>query len=162
MFNAIVTATSMLFLTLLSTSAFAVRISETFEVSVSIPSARFYVIPADPDWIHLEQHLPWNVGSEELGALRKHFDVKNDSGAIAARLSFEPYLSNGRDSDDIPLVVSFNSKRLTVDAEEVISETDGKAGKRVNLEIAAVKPLNGFKPGEYYGSVHLVFEAIAP
>jgi hypothetical protein len=162
MFKSIVAATSMLFLTLLSTSAFAIRISETFEVSVTIPSARFYVIPTDSDWIHLEQRLPWNPGSEELGSLRKHFDVKNDSGAIAARLSFEPHLSNGRDSDNIPLVVSFNSKRLTVDADEVISEVDGKAGKRVNLEIVPVKPVDGYKPGEYYGSVHLVFEAIAP
>lgn len=166
MFKAIVTATSMLFLTLLSTCVFAIRISETFEVSVSIPSPRFYVIPADPDWIHLEQRLPWNSVTETLSPLRKHFDVKNDSGAIAARLSFEPYLSNGRETDDIPdvipLVVTFNQKRLSLDAHEVISETDGKAGKRVNLEIAAVKPVGGYKPGEYYGSVHLVFEAIAP
>lgn len=162
MFKAIVTVTSMVFLTLLSTCAFAVRVSEKFEVSVSIPSARFYVIPSDPDWMHLEQRLPWNPVSEELGALRKHFDVKNDSGAIAARLSFEPYLSNGKGTDNIPLAVSFNSRRLTVSADEVVSEIDGKAGKRVNLEIAAVKPDGGFKPGEYYGSVHLVFEAVAP
>lgn len=162
MFKAIITATSVAFLTLLSTCAFAIRISETFDVSVSIPSPRFYVIPTDPDWIHLEQRLPWNPVTETLSPLRKHFDVKNDTGAITARLSFEPYLSNGKDSDHIPLTVTFNQKRLTLDADEVVSELDGKAGKRVNLEIAALKPDDGFKPGDYYGSVHLVFEAIAP
>ena len=162
MFKAVITATSVALLTLVSTDAFATRVSETFEVSVSIPTAKFYVVPAEPDWIHLEQRLPWNPVSKELSPLRKHFDVKNESGAIAARLSFEPYLSNGKDSDNIPLVVTFNRKRLVLETGEVISESDGKAGKRVNLEIAAIKPHDGFKPGEYYGSVHMVFEAVAP
>lgn len=162
MVKAIINATLMLFMTSVSTGALAIRISETFEVSVSIPTAAFYVIPSDPDWMHLEQRLHWNSVTEELSPIRKHFDVKNENGAIAARLSFEPYLSNGRDTDNIPLVVSFNSKRLTVDAHEAVSEIDGKSGKRVNLEIAAVKPGEGFKPGEYRGNVHLVFEAIAP
>lgn len=162
MIKSIVILTSTVFLAVLSNFALAIKLSETFEVSVSIPSAGFYVIPSDPDWIHREQRLPWNHMSQELEPLRKQFDVKNESGAISARLSFEPYLSNGRESDNIPLVVMFNRKRLTLEADEVITQTDGKAGKRVNLEIAAVTPQAGYSPGEYYGNVHLVFEAVAP
>ncbi|MNP44558.1 hypothetical protein D3C76_1384230 [compost metagenome] len=77
-------------------------------------------------------------------------------------MSEEPYLSNGRDVDNIVLDVTFNRIKLTVDNAEVISELDGKAGKRVELVIAAVKPDVGYKSGEYYGSVHMIFEAIAP
>lgn len=162
MFKTISTVTSMMMLTLASPSVYAIRVSETFDVSVTIPTAAFHVIPTDPDWIHLEQRLNWNPVTSELSPLRKQFDVKNENGAISARLFFEPYLSNGRDTDNIPLIVKFNNKRLTLDPDEVISEMDGRTGKRVGLEIAAVKPGDGYKPGDYYGSVHMIFEAIAP
>jgi len=157
-----ITVTSMVCLTLVSVYAFAIVERETFEVSVTIPVAEFYVLPVDPGWIGHEQKLPWDLTTEELGSLRKHFDVKNANGAIAARLSEEPYLSNGRDVDNIVLDVTFNRIKLTVDNAEVISELDGKAGKRVELVIAAIKPDVGYKSGEYYGSVHMIFEAIAP
>lgn len=162
MIKAMKKVTATLLLTLVSSGAFALRISETFDVSVTLPSAAFHVIPADPGWIHLEQRLNWNPNTSELSRLRKQFDVKNENGAISARLSFEPYLNNGRDIDDIPLIVTFNDKRLTLDAQEVISEVDGRTGKRVALEIAAVKPGTGYRPGDYYGSVHMLFEAIVP
>ncbi|AWY42993.1 adhesin [Pseudomonas putida] len=162
MFKLITTAVPIVMLALTSTCAFAIRISETFDVAVTIPTAAFHVIPTDPDWIHREQRLNWNPVTSELSPLRKQFDVKNENGSISARLYFEPYLSNGRDTDDIPLVVTFNNKRLTLDPDEVISELDGKAGKRVGLEIAAIKPVDGYKAGDYYGSVHMIFEAVAP
>ncbi|WP_160106726.1 CS1 type fimbrial major subunit [Pseudomonas izuensis] len=162
MFKVILTTISMMMLALTSTCAFAIRISETFDVSVTIPTAAFHVIPSDPDWIHLEQRLNWNPVTSELSSLRKQFDVKNENGAISARLHFEPYLSNGRETDDIPLIVKFNNKRLTLDPDEVVSEVEGRAGKRVGLEIAAVKPGDGYKAGDYYGNVHMIFEAIAP
>jgi hypothetical protein len=131
-------------------------------VSVTIPTAEFYVLPVDPDWIGREQKLNWNLTAEELSTLRKYFDVKNSNGAITARLSEEPYISNGRESDNIALDVQFNEVKLTVNEAEVISQADGKAGKRVELVIAAVKPDDGYKTGEYYGSVNMIFEAIAP
>lgn len=162
MIKAIKAATSALVLTLASTSAFAIRFSESFDVSVTLPTSAFHVIPADPDWIHREQRLHWNPMTSSLSVLRKQFDVKNENGAISARLSFDPYLSNGRDSDDIALNVTFNDKRLTLDAQEVITEAEGRAGKRAALEVAAVKPPAGYRPGNYYGSVHMLFEAIVP
>jgi hypothetical protein len=158
----LITLTSMVLGTLTSACALAIVERQTFEVSVTVPNAEFYVIPVDPGWIGREQKLHWNLTSEELNPLRKHFDVRNSNGAIAARLSVEPYLSNGRDGDNIALAVRFNRTRLTVDNTEVISQLDGKTGKRVELEIAAVKPDDGYKPGDYHGSVHVIFEAIAP
>jgi hypothetical protein len=162
MFKKLTIITSMVLLTLASVCAFAIAERETFEVSVTIPTPEFYVLPVDPGWIGREQTLSWNLTTLELSALRKSFDVKNSHGGITARLSAEPYLSNGRDSDNIALDVRFNKVKLAVDNAQVISEIDGKAGRRVWLEIAAVKPGGGYKPGEYYGSVHMIFEAIAP
>ena len=88
--------------------------------------------------------------------------IRDSNGGISARISTEPYLSNGRDSDNIPLIVTFNRKRLTVNSEEVVSELDGRLGERVGLEVAAIEVPDGYKPGSYYGSVHMIFEALAP
>jgi hypothetical protein len=162
MFRKMTAMTLSVFLLLSSLYAFAISERETFEVSVTIPSADFYVLPVDPEWLGREQKLDWIRSSGELSRLRKSFDVKNSNGGIVARLLTEPYLSNGRDVDNIALDVSFNRTKLTVDNAEVVSQADGKAGRRVDLEIAAVKPRDGYKSGEYYGSVHMIFEAIAP
>ena len=35
-------------------------------------------------------------------------------------------------------------------------------GKRVLLDISAVEPPDGFTPGDYYGSVELLFDAVRP
>ena len=40
---------------LMSAQALAAREEHTFEVSVNIPTRAFYVIPAETNWIHLEQ-----------------------------------------------------------------------------------------------------------
>ncbi|MNO77239.1 hypothetical protein D3C76_683400 [compost metagenome] len=162
MFRNLTAMTLSVFLLLNSIYVFAITERETFEVSVSIPTAEFYVLPVDHEWLGREQKLDWNPTTEELSRLRKSFDVKNSNGGIVARLSTEPYLSNDRESDNIVLDVSFNRTKLTLDNAEVVSEVDGKTGRRVWLEIAAVKPQEGYKPGEYYGSVHMIFEAIAP
>ncbi|WP_268946205.1 hypothetical protein [Pseudomonas gessardii] len=39
---------------------------------------------------------------------------------------------------------------------------EARAGKRVLLEIAAVEPPDGYVPGDYFGSVHLIFDALLP
>jgi hypothetical protein len=150
-------------LMLASPSLLAITERETFEVSVTIPTAEFFVLPSESDWIHLEQALPFNPQSGQFTPLRKHFDVKNSNGGIAARIVVEPYLSNGHDSDNIPLLVTFNHRRLTVNADLVVSELDARPGKRVGLEVAAAQaPEGGYRPGSYYGSVHMIFEALAP
>lgn len=151
-------------LTLISASAYAAREERTFEVSVDIPTLGFYVIPAESNWIHLEQQLVWNRATSTLGGLRKNFDVKHDTSAINARLESEPYLSNGRDEQNIYLRVSFNGKELSHDpqAREVVTAFEAQAGGRFPLEIQPLIPAGGYKPGTYYGTVHLVFLAAAP
>lgn len=147
-----------------STSAFAAREVHEFEVFVTIPTPAFYVIPADPGWIHREQQLPWNLVTSTLGGLRKHFDVKNEFGPIEAKLEGRPYLSNGTDAHDIGLRVLFNGRSLSeAQYSEVVSMNDAATGKRVLLEILPVPPVDGvYKPGNYFGSVNMIFNAVMP
>lgn len=147
-----------------STLAFAAREMRQFEVFVTIPSQAFYVIPSDPNWIHREQQLPWNLTASTLGGLRKYFDVKNEGGPIEARLEGRSYLSNGTDAHDIGLRVLFNGKELSeLESREVVSLTDAAPGQRVLLEIVPMPPADGvYKPGSYFGSVNMIFNAVLP
>jgi hypothetical protein len=151
-------------LMLSSAPAFAAREEHRFEVSVDIPTLGFYVIPAESDWIHREQTLPWDVSNSRLGRLRKNFDVRHDAGAIEARLESEPYLSNGRDEQNISLRVNFNGRLLSHEPQpQVVVPADyARTGGRFPLEISPRTPAGGFKPGTYRGNVHLIFSAAAP
>ena len=98
-----------------------------------------------------------------MSALRKAFDVKNSSGAIAARLtdSAGAYLSSGNGM--VPLEVRFNNMELSTTAnQEVVSATEAAAGKRVDLTIATVYTGSAIPPGEYTGIVNMTFDAVAP
>ncbi|MNV97276.1 hypothetical protein D3C71_1923770 [compost metagenome] len=116
------------------------------------------------DWIHREQVLPWNIHTKSLEGLRKNFDVRHDTSAIEARLETEPYLSNGRDDQNIYLRVSFNGRELSHDPRprEVVSADQAMAGGRFALEIQPKVPAGGYKPGQYFGNVQLIFTAAAP
>ncbi|WP_448632201.1 MULTISPECIES: CS1 type fimbrial major subunit [Pseudomonas fluorescens group] len=133
---------------------------ETFELYVTIPTADFYVLPLDPQLVQREQRLPFSTITSDLSPLRAVYEVKNSNGSIGARLGEEAYLSNGRDRID--LRVRFNGVELTLDSTQVVSATEARPGRQVPLEIAAIKPDDDYKPGDYYGTVHMVFDATAP
>lgn len=159
------TVMPMLAATLLASSwAYAAREVRTFEVFVTIPTLAFYVIPSDPGWVHLEQRLPWNLTTSTLGSLRKYFDVKNEAGSIEAKLEGRPYLSNGTDAHDIGLRVLFNGVLLSeLDNREVLPMSEAALGKRLLLEVVPFPPVDGvYKPGNYFGSVNLIFNAVLP
>jgi len=150
-------------LTLFSAESFAAREEHRFEVSVDIPTLGFYVIPAETDWIHRAQILPWNISTKSLGGMRKHFDLRHDTSAIEARLENVAFLSNGREEQNIYLRVSFADTVLTHETpRQVVSAEQARAGGRFALEIQPITPADGYKPGNYYGNVHLIFNAAAP
>lgn len=141
-------------------SAWAIEERHVFEVSVTIPVHEAYVLPSEPDWMGHDQVLTWNLVSAQLSRLRKNFDVKNLSGGVAARLGAEAYLFDGRNRID--LRVLFNLVPLTLDSTEVVKAAEAQVGRRAELEVAAIEPVGGYKPGEYYGTVHIVFDFLAP
>ncbi|KJH84561.1 adhesin major subunit pilin [Pseudomonas fluorescens] len=142
-------------------SAWAAVERETFEVYVTIPSADFFVLPLDPQLVQREQRLPFSTITGELSPLRAIYEVKNSNGSIDARLAEEAYLSNGRERID--LQVRFNNVPLTLDSTPVVSASEARPGRQVPLEIAAVRSAGeNYVPGDYYGTVHMVFDAVAP
>lgn len=149
---------------MMSCEVWAAREEHTFEVSVSVPTPAFYIVPADQGWIHREQPLLWDHNKSSLGSVRKYFDVRHNTSAIEARLDSQPYLSNGRPDEDIGLQVSFNGVVLRADIvpQEVVSAADAAVGTRVLLEIDPLKPAGGYRPGEYRGNVMLMFNAKTP
>lgn len=144
----------------LSAHAWAIREVQVFDVSVTIPTSDFYVLPIKPGFLEREQEMAWNLVARTLSPLREHFDVKNSAGGIAARLGQEPSLSNGQRS--IVLNVTFNGQVLSLDETLVVPATEARAGKRVLLEIAAAQPEGGYVAGDYFGSVQLMFDAVRP
>lgn len=136
---------------------FAAREEQTFEVFVDIPTYWLFVIPVDPRFLEQEQLMSWDVMTESLRPIRTEFDVVSARGTVTARLGYEPVLSNGRDL--IALDVTFNQQRLNLSDTPVVVASDSWPGKRVQLLIEAVKPATGFKPGQYYGSVQIIFDA---
>lgn len=149
---------------LTTTVTWAAREEHVFEVSLTVPSRPFYVIPAESDWIHRPQRLEWHHATSTLGSVRKNFDVRHDTSAIEARLETIPYLSNGKSGEDIELRVTFNGVILSAERppRQVVSQEEAAAGKRVLLEIDPVEPAGGYRPGDYSGNVLLLFNAQAP
>lgn len=147
-------------LTLTAGHALSFQERHSFDVSVTIPVHEAYVLPSETDWMGQEQQLAWNLATAQLGSLRKNFDVKNLNGGVAARLGAEPYLFSGRDRID--LQVLFNRVPLTLDATEVVNADEARAGRRALLDIAAIEPVGGYQGGDYYGTVHIVFDFLAP
>jgi hypothetical protein len=146
-----------------SSSVNAAREVHEFQVSLDVPKPIFYVLPVELDWIQHSQYLEWNIIHSTLGSLRKEFDVRNNSGAITAELVGKPVLSNGIPGQEIALSVTFNGASLSeLTKVEAVSATDANVGRRVLLDISPVKPPHGYLPGSYYGSVNLLFNAVAP
>lgn len=148
-------------LVLLSFSAIAAREEAVFHVSVKVPTSDFFVLPLNPGFLEREQVMDYNLVTGRLSPLREPFDVKNVLGGINARLGFAPVLSNG--TDLIALEVTFNGHRLDLVDTLVVPEDEAKVGKRVPLVIAAeLQPQNGYLPGQYFGSVQIIFDALRP
>lgn len=147
-------------LLLVSSLAWGIREEQEFHVSVTIPTNAFYVLPVNSGFLEQEQVMHWNPVTAQLRSLREPFDVKNVSGGVSARLAAMPYLFNGRER--IELNVRFNRELLSLLDTPVVNDEQARAGQRVQLEIEAVKPADGYVPGSYFGTVHLMFEAVNP
>lgn len=150
--------------TLTATAFSAARETLHFEVTLTIPSRPFYILPSEPDWIHRPQILAWNYPDSTLGGFSRNFDVRHDTSAIEARLESAPYLSTGRPGENIDLRVRFNNVELSAAPayRQVLSKEEAAIGKRVPLEIDPIMPAGGYKAGDYFGNVLVVFNARAP
>lgn len=152
-----------LFTSLAATHAMAVDpVEHQVQLIATVPADTFYVVPSDTGWIGTKQQMEWQQSGStgDLKALDKDFDVKHTAGSINAHLTDgSAYLFNG--TDQVDLKVTFAGTELNETSQPVVSEDDAKAGKRVKLNIKAVKPTGAeYKPGSYSGIVNMTFDAI--
>jgi hypothetical protein len=137
--------------------AVAAPIDHTIKLSAYVPTADFYVLPTQNNWIGDVQTLNYNVGTGDLSTVLKQFSVINTASAINGRLAGPATLTSGGDS--IALNVNFAGKTLTTTMQEVVSKPLAATKREVNLEIAAIKPTPGYTAGNYTGLVQLEFDA---
>lgn len=140
--------------------------SYTINLSATVPSDAFQVIPVESGWIDQTQDMGYDIASSKLQVFEKQFQYKNTSGAIQATLTGnlnsdgKPQLSNG--NDVIPLTVSFNNIPLTKTSTEVVSKDAAKAGGRTALKISQADDAALTVSGLFTGSVAMIFEPAEP
>lgn len=138
--------------------------SYTINLTATVPSETFQVIPVDTGWINQTQDMGFDISTSKLQVFEKPFQYKNSAGAIQATLTGnlntngKPQLSNG--TDIIPLAVTFNNIELTSTAATVITADAAKAGGRTALKISQDDNAALDVFGSFTGSVAMIFEPV--
>lgn len=142
-----------------SAAAFAVDpVTHTIQMTATIPTNNFYVEPVDPTWIGKTQALSWNPLNGTLGSWQQEFDVRHAGGSIHAHLDAPAKMYGGSETFDLD--VTFNGNALTTTAREVVTAAQATNNYRTRLAIAPKRPASGYVPGDYNGTVALIFDAV--
>ncbi|WIL44516.1 CS1 type fimbrial major subunit (plasmid) [Pantoea agglomerans] len=138
--------------------------SYTINLTATVPSDSFQVIPVDAGWIDQTQDMGYDIATSKLRVFTKDFQYKNTAGGIQATLTGnlnsdgKPQLSNG--TDVIPLSVSFNNVAISNTATTVVEAAAAKAGGRTALRIAQADDKALDVNGSFTGSVSMIFEPV--
>ncbi|MFJ5855925.1 CS1 type fimbrial major subunit [Enterobacter cancerogenus] len=138
--------------------------SYTINLTATVPSDSFQVIPVDAGWIDQTQDMGFDIATSKLKVFEKQFQYKNTAGGIQATLTGnlstdgKPQLSNG--NDVIPLAVSFNNVALSKTATTVVAVDAAKAGGRTALKISQAEDKALDVNGSFTGSVSMIFEPV--
>lgn len=140
--------------------------SYTINLTATVPSDAFQVIPVDTGWINQTQDMGYDIATSKLQVFEKQFQYKNTSGGIQATLTGnlntdgKPQLSNG--TDVIPLEVTFNNVSLSNTATTVVTDSAAQAGGRTALKISQASDAALTVNGSFTGSVAMIFEPEVP
>ncbi|MBV4367483.1 CS1 type fimbrial major subunit [Erwinia sp. BNK-24-b] len=138
--------------------------SYTINLTATVPSDNFQVLPVDTGWIDQTQTMGYDIASSKLQPFEKQFQYKNTAGAIQAKLTGnlnsdgKPQLSNG--TAVIPLAVTFNNIAITKTAVPVVAAEAAKAGGRTALRITQAADTALEVNGYFTGSVAMIFEPV--
>lgn len=138
--------------------------SYTINLTATVPSDSFQVIPVDAGWIDQTQDMGYDIATNRLRVFEKQFQFRNTAGAIQATLTGnlstdgKPQLSNG--TDVIPLAVSFNNVALSQTATTVVGAASAQAGGRTALKIEQADNKALDVNGSFSGSVSMIFEPV--
>ncbi|VVP72607.1 hypothetical protein PS918_01450 [Pseudomonas fluorescens] len=159
MFKKFAIAAPLAVLALGSSMAFAAgEATHSISLVAHVPTNGFYVVPTDPDLVNKDQDMSYQPTTGKMGEVNGFFDVRNNNGSVHASLESLPKLIAGAEAID--LQVSFNNKVLTTTPQMVVGEAESDVNYRAPLNIKAVGTT--FVPGDYTGSVAMVFDAVTP
>lgn len=158
MFKKIAIAAPLALLALSSTAFAAGEASHSISLIAHVPTNGFYVVPTDPDLVNKDQDMSYQPTTGKMADVNGFFDVRNNNGSVHASLESLPKLVAGNTSID--LQVMLNNKELTLTPQMVVGESESDVNYRAPLKISAKG--SNFQPGDYTGSVAMIFDAVPP
>ncbi|WP_460121216.1 CS1 type fimbrial major subunit [Pseudomonas sp. H3_G09] len=159
MFKKFAIAAPLALLAMTSTGAFAAgEASHSISLVAHVPTNGFYVVPTDPDLVNKDQDMSYQPTTGKMAEVNGFFDVRNNNGSVHASLESQPKLVAGNTSID--LQVMLNNKELTLTPQMVVGESESDVNYRAPLKISAKG--SNFQPGDYTGSVAMIFDAVPP
>ncbi|SDT47963.1 CS1 type fimbrial major subunit [Pseudomonas granadensis] len=159
MFKKLAIAAPLALLAMTSTGAFAAgEASHSISLVAHVPTNGFYVVPTDPDLVNKDQDMSYQPTTGKMADVNGFFDVRNNNGSVHASLESQPKLISGNTSID--LQVMLNNKELTLTPQMVVGESESDVNYRAPLKISAKG--SNFQPGDYTGSVAMIFDAVPP
>jgi len=159
MFKKFAIAAPLALLAMTSTGAFAAgEASHSISLVAHVPTNGFYVVPTDPDLVNKDQDMSYQPTTGKMADVNGFFDVRNNNGSVHASLESLPKLVAGNTSID--LQVMLNNKELTLTPQMVVGEAESDINYRAPLKISAKG--SNFQPGDYTGSVAMIFDAVPP
>ncbi|AMT90609.1 hypothetical protein J2Y39_002726 [Pseudomonas sp. 2957] len=158
MFKKIAIAAPLALLAMSSTAFAAGEASHSISLIAHVPTNGFYVVPTDPDLVNKDQDMSYQPTTGKMADVNGFFDVRNNNGSVHASLESLPKLVAGNTSID--LQVMLNNKELTLTPQMVVGESESDVNYRAPLKISAKG--SNFQPGDYTGSVAMIFDAVPP
>lgn len=138
-------------------------IEKQVTVTATVPTEKFFVDPVGGNWMSDPQDMAWNASQETLQPIRKQLRVKSTTGAISAYLLHPPAMTAGAGS--IGLDVRVNGAALGTASAVVVPAPQAASESVVDFMIAA-KEANTvdkkYLPGNYQGTVNMMFETVTP
>ena len=158
MFKKIAIAAPLALLAMSSTAFAAGEASHSINLIAHVPTNGFYVVPTDPDLVNKDQDMSYSPATGKMTEVKGYFDVRNTYGSVHASLESLPKLVAGNTSID--LQVMLNNKELTLTPQMVVGESESDVNYRAPLKLSAKG--SNFQPGDYTGSVAMIFDAVPP
>jgi hypothetical protein len=134
----------------------------TYTVLIQIPTVKFYVYPINYELFSQNNNLHWNILTAQFSPFLTYLKVRNTFGGITAKLtSATPQLENGFDKQhSLPVEVKINSIIINNNPKLIVDRSTALHETRIPLEIrvdSAKRP-----PGQYWGSIGIIFESETP
>jgi hypothetical protein len=159
MFKKLAIAAPLALLAMGSTGAFAAgEASHSISLVAHVPTNGFYVVPTDPDLVNKDQDMSYQPTTGRMRDVNGFFDVRNNNGSVHASLESQPKLVAGNTTIDLQVLL--NNKELTLTPQMVVGESESDVNYRAPLKITARG--SNFQPGDYTGSVAMIFDAVPP